>query len=397
MDTIYLGLASLAAANTFTQKNVFSNENEFNADQHLDGDALLWRFRDTGGSGVEWGLRSDGGNFEICENTGTEGTPVWTVRMTLSSSAITGSSFDLALMRIAYTNWNHNPIVEGLAPGRLTGIAYGNTTNRWIICGSSKIYHSKNGDSHWTEASNYGGMVEFNQIIWGEAASLYVTCGNYGVMGYSSYGDTWTSGGNSGDWMNELAYDGGTFVSVGLNERIVESTTGTSWTSRRTGSNDLIDVTYGNSLFVAVGAAGTILTSPDGITWTARTSGTASALNGILWTGTKFLVTGTSGIIRESTDGIIWTTGTATPNVIQAWDIKGSTIVGIYKNILVYDIVVSTDDGVTWNNLGSIFSCGTYYAINAIAADPTRNRFLGPGGNATGTEGFLLSSLTLSD
>ncbi len=68
-----LGLASLAASN------------EFNATQHLDGDALLWRFRDTGASGKEWGIRSDGGNLEICENTGTEGSPTWTVRKTFVS------------------------------------------------------------------------------------------------------------------------------------------------------------------------------------------------------------------------------------------------------------------------------------------------------------------------
>ena len=65
-----IGVAMLAAAN------------EFNASQHLDGDALLWRFRDTGASGKEWGIRSDGGNLEVVENTGTEGAPTWTVRKT---------------------------------------------------------------------------------------------------------------------------------------------------------------------------------------------------------------------------------------------------------------------------------------------------------------------------
>lgn len=68
LATVNLGLADLATANEFT------------ASQKLKGDALLWRFKDTGASGVEWGLRSDGGNLELCENTGTEGTPIWKVR-----------------------------------------------------------------------------------------------------------------------------------------------------------------------------------------------------------------------------------------------------------------------------------------------------------------------------
>jgi len=63
-----------------------ADSNEFTASQHLDGDALLWRFRDTGSGGKEWGIRSDGGNLEICENTGTEAVPIWTVRKQFLSS-----------------------------------------------------------------------------------------------------------------------------------------------------------------------------------------------------------------------------------------------------------------------------------------------------------------------
>ncbi|HAX18378.1 MAG TPA: hypothetical protein DCY00_07285, partial [Actinobacteria bacterium] len=61
LSSIYLGLASLTVANEFT------------ATQKLDGDALLFRFLDTGVSGAEWAIRSDGGIFEIVKNTGTEG------------------------------------------------------------------------------------------------------------------------------------------------------------------------------------------------------------------------------------------------------------------------------------------------------------------------------------
>jgi len=56
-----------------------------NAHVQLKGDARLIRFNDTGASGVEWGIRSDGGNFEILENEGTEASPTWTARATISS------------------------------------------------------------------------------------------------------------------------------------------------------------------------------------------------------------------------------------------------------------------------------------------------------------------------
>lgn len=72
----YWGLAALAVANEFT------------ATQKIKGDALGLRIYDTGGSGKEYLIRSDGGNIEICENTGTEGSPTWTVRVTINASGV---------------------------------------------------------------------------------------------------------------------------------------------------------------------------------------------------------------------------------------------------------------------------------------------------------------------
>jgi len=76
LASAYLGLAALAVANEFT------------ATQKIKGDALGLRIYDTGGSGKEWLIRSDGGNIEICENTGTEGSPTWTVRVTINASGV---------------------------------------------------------------------------------------------------------------------------------------------------------------------------------------------------------------------------------------------------------------------------------------------------------------------
>jgi hypothetical protein len=56
------------------------------------GDALHIRFKDTGTSGQEWCIRSDGGNFEICMNTGTELAPTWTVYRRITTTGLQDAS-----------------------------------------------------------------------------------------------------------------------------------------------------------------------------------------------------------------------------------------------------------------------------------------------------------------
>jgi microcystin-dependent protein len=77
-----------------------SVENAFTASQQIEGDALLLRLNDTGTSGEEWAVRSDGGNLEIVKNTGTESAPTWTVQARIDVNALrigngTGSNIDI--------------------------------------------------------------------------------------------------------------------------------------------------------------------------------------------------------------------------------------------------------------------------------------------------------------
>ncbi len=81
----YLGHAYLASPNTFVAMN------NFTANQKMYGDSLILRFKDTGAGGSEWGIRSTGGNFEVCENTGTEAAPTWTPRSTFNTYGIVQS------------------------------------------------------------------------------------------------------------------------------------------------------------------------------------------------------------------------------------------------------------------------------------------------------------------
>lgn len=76
-----------SGAGTFTIGSP-SNLNIQNAPIQLKGDARLVRFNDTGSSGKEMAIRSDGGNLEVCENTGTEASPTWTPKLQIPAGAV---------------------------------------------------------------------------------------------------------------------------------------------------------------------------------------------------------------------------------------------------------------------------------------------------------------------
>jgi len=106
LSSIYLGLAA-----TF-------DENSFAQSQQLKGDALLLRLNDTGASGEEWAIRSDGGNLEIVLNTGTESSPAWTVQARMDVNALrvgNGTSADIDV--IANNNAATKPRIRYQASG----------------------------------------------------------------------------------------------------------------------------------------------------------------------------------------------------------------------------------------------------------------------------------------
>ncbi|MEN6617361.1 MAG: hypothetical protein ABFD12_12455 [Syntrophorhabdus sp.] len=109
LSSTYLGLASLAVANDFT------------ASQKLDGDALLLRLSDTGVSGAEWAIRSDGALLEIVKNTGTEVSPTWTVQ----------ASFDVNALRLGDGTAADIRLIANNAAATKPEIRYQNSSSRW--------------------------------------------------------------------------------------------------------------------------------------------------------------------------------------------------------------------------------------------------------------------------
>lgn len=147
LSEIYFGLASLSVQNDFT------------ATQKIKGDALLLRIKDTGTSGEEWGIRSDGGNFEVLKNTGTEGSPAWTVQARIDVNALRigdGTSSDIRL--IANNSASAKPEIR-----------YSNTVSKW--------QYSDNGSTFYNLSSSSGSPSGTIIAFMGSTAPVgYLEC-----------------------------------------------------------------------------------------------------------------------------------------------------------------------------------------------------------------------------
>lgn len=157
------------------------------------------------------------------------------------------------------------------------------------------------------------------------------------------------------DLLNDILWDGSRFIAVGGNfsaEVILTSGNGVTWTASDNGAayGGLKSIAYNGSTYVAVGISGRILSSPDGANWTSRTSGVSYGnLNKVIWADTQFVAVGGYNDIITSPDGITWTSrlSGAYPNSsLQSVAWNGSTLVAVGRAPSV--ILSSQDAGATW-------------------------------------------------
>lgn len=151
----------------------------------------------------------------------------------------------------------------------------------------------------------YGNL---NGIDFGEG--VFVACGDTGILGYSSAGESWTK------------TDSGT-------------------------SEDLNDVCFvtGSTAWVAVGNGGTVIrSSNNGITWSAVVSGVSDDLYAIASNGANLVAVGEGGLVITSSDGgATWGEGSNCPATTDlhavVWynDVTKWVIVGHGSTILRYD------------------------------------------------------------
>lgn len=174
---------------------------------------------------------------------------------------------------------------------------------------------------HWTSETLVNPPVLVEDMAFG--GGVYVTVGQSGNIYSSTDAITWTKR-DAGTTATIYAvhYAKGRFVGVG-DSRVVYSDDGIAWNSFSAGSNTYRDVHYANSLWVKVGAHDTsgarIQTSLNGTTWTDRllVSTGSFQFNGVTYAGGEWVAVGSSAgnqrgsVVYTSTDGISWVEGEA--------------------------------------------------------------------------------------
>jgi hypothetical protein len=128
--------------------------------------------------------------------------------------------------------------------------------------------------------------------------------------------------------VHDIAFDGTTYVRVGLNGVIQTSLDGLSWTTQTSGVVvALWGAAYGNGYFVVCGASGTMLRSPDGVTWTDVSSGMQAALQAedlySVAYADVFLTCGTNGVVGIGGINADVFMNVSSGTTFDLWDIDG--------------------------------------------------------------------------
>jgi len=117
------------------------------------------------------------------------------------------------------------------------------------------------------------------------------------------------------------------------------------WLNPLPRGNSLFGVSYGQSGFVAVGALGTVLTSLDGSRWTCFQTDASTALNSVIWDGTRYLAVGDAGTVLLSPDAATWTSvGPLGADQLFAVTAGGGQYLAVGTNGAVF----TSPDGLFW-------------------------------------------------
>ncbi len=134
---------------------------------------------------------------------------------------------------------------------------------------------------------------------------------------------------------------------------------GHHWTSARDAAPGFNHVTYGAGAYLATGQDSHVWRSTDGITWTSQSlkqaSGTPEATMNEIASGDTLMAIAYSGDVFTSTDGQAWTlTGpTALADHAGFGLVAGNHVVVHYAGNATQ---VSADGGVTWTDVGRVFT-----------------------------------------
>lgn len=296
------------------------------------------------------------------------------------------------------------------------GVAWG--AGRFVAVGTEASAISSDGD-FWTVQPMSTGAL--NDIAWD--GIRFVAVGAGGNVATSANGEEWMpeiSG--SARILYSVYSENGLTIAVGA-EGTVLRRDGASWLDRSLPvSVDLHAFTAHQDLWIAAGSDGAIFTSAnEGDEWTAQNSGSVRTFNSVIWTGEQF-VAGAFDTLLASPDGQTWSplstetyrltirdfiyrngqlvllgggkTGVLPDGGILRWafteprEFLHGISWGVGRYVAVGDggAILSSDDGVVWNNRTVEITGGFSDVIW------TGDRFLAMGGNGEWS-GFIFSSL----
>lgn len=250
----------------------------------------------------------------------------------------------------------------------------------------------------WTDRS-IASITDADDLLWDGTRFIGPQGGR--ILS-SSDGVSWSESAIvlTGGGGNSIAYNGSTYVIVGVNGSTLggswSSSNGSTWTQRLVNlpAGSLMGVASDNSGFVAVGFGGQVWTSGNGTSWTQQTSATAGILRGVVWAGSQWVAVGSGGTLVTSPDGVSWTSrSSSTSGDLHDVGWNGSRIVA------VGDEVTTSTDGVNWSTVPVPGSGGN--ALRAVAYSFLGGYFTAVGGDAITARSFdgltwVVTSTTLS-
>lgn len=249
----------------------------------------------------------------------------------------------------------------------------------------------------WQWAHPFPHGNQHNGIVWGEGQFVAVGVGGNIVTSTTGLIDTWTLQPSiTIKTLNDIAWNGTRYVSVGDQGFITASDDGQEWVVRTSGTSDkLTKVIWNGSFFLAIGeqitavedpfkgttasrVAATILTSPNGFTWTLQSATfnpdrysdiPPPRLNGVTWDGTLFVASSDGGAILTSDDGIAWHTRAINSIV---WN-SANLFLAVGDN----GLALTSSDGTNW----TVQNSGVTDNLHGVTWGG--NRFVAVGENGT--------------
>ncbi|GAB3790912.1 hypothetical protein GCM10028818_61640 [Spirosoma horti] len=205
-------------------------------------------------------------------------------------------------------------------------------------------------------------------------AGRYVTVGDYGLTRVSTDGVSWTTqpqGPLQWEGLSGIVYAKNQFVVVGYKGGIMTSPNGLTWTKQNSGTvQPLQTIAYGGGTFVAAGRNGILITSTDGITWTKRVSGATNMFTGVVYGGKQFVAVGV-GFLITSPDGITWTTR----KLPGLYSLGGVTVGpnGLFVAVGDGYSVLTSTDGIIWTP--HLFDGPAHY-LTGVAYNSALNKYV---------------------